>query len=843
MNIPIKVIKANSNPPSQFLSNHQNLAKKYSQIYKKKFANLQTNQNNSTNKSEIKKEGPEAENEKKILHIPNCSQDDVIKWFFSLDIKLRLKICSIENKWLVTIIYQMCKHTLYDERIKFLYKESLNKESNEEIPSIIYTNNTFTTASIINMNTLQNLSQTDSTNLNNYLNYFVPNNYVQTNINIEKFLNYNEKMERGFFTEIKFFQKYEMNDTICLSTKLISNETLFRQIFAYFTNEKFFRSFIGVSYDNKNKFYNFDFPNWMDARKYYSFFQWIAAFFEQSIMIWYFLYKNLNSTNFEALILDDKLNEVLEENGKMIKFLKNHSFCTTIDKKKFLNKINFKNISMEIRKDEKISQMISQRKKYVEIVNHCCNNNIIYFQNIDKRTVLEILDEAEHKIRDIFYYYGEEMLIEYLFFSSLEKMFSYDDVLNKRILGEIHNLYTTQNALDLIMEEILLSSSEYKSYTSPKKNTLNISEGNKKKNKSKKNKNASKRQIKELNLKNSHSSIEISESVSVKEDSGVEDFIKSILKDIMTNIEEIFFNKKYNDNKALDEDISSNYSNMSNCSYSSLSGSDRVTHYIPQRITIKNKKNLKPEKQSFFLYSTTKKSNAKEAAICNIKDSKQEVFSKKNIENRNNPNFNFPGEDILKLQKNSSIINDKTLIDKTSTNLVNSDKEIKDKDSYKAADTSSSIFEKEIKKKREILISNCSKFTTSTTNPDTINQLKINSDDEKRSSIISNFNTETGTTEEMININNNNNISHNQNNFMTSSSVINTSIYSHQIPMATQEIYKKFNQLNLLQNNIISYSKEVIENTTYLKEIKLSIISKVEQIIKSNLSIILSNFS
>jgi NTP pyrophosphatase (non-canonical NTP hydrolase) len=48
----------------------------------------------------------------------------------------------------------------------------------------------------------------------------------------------------------------------------------------------------------------------------------------------------------------------------------------------------------------------------------------------------------------------------------------------------------------------------------------------------------------------------------------------------------------------------------------------------------------------------------------------------------------------------------------------------------------------------------------------------------------------------------------------------------------SRDVLKKFSQLNILHNEIVTYSRDVMENTSALKEIKLEIIHRIENYIK-----------
>ena len=103
MNIPSQVIKNSQYFSTQSCNFYQNLAKKLDKaLNKKKELHLS---------SQAKKNYSS--------HSHPYIKKDIFKWFFSLDIAQKIKICSFHNKWLTQILFQMFALNVGDPRVRF----------------------------------------------------------------------------------------------------------------------------------------------------------------------------------------------------------------------------------------------------------------------------------------------------------------------------------------------------------------------------------------------------------------------------------------------------------------------------------------------------------------------------------------------------------------------------------------------------------------------------------------------------------------------------------------------------------------------------------------------------
>ncbi len=377
-------------------------------------------------------------------------QSEILNWLFSLDLATRIKICSLENKHLGNILHQMFILSNFDTKIKFKIRQNNEPEETDEIfPVPIY----FHSPPISWIN-FSNFNKSENSNPNNYTYYFSTSNSCQTNIVLNNFLKNNDNNEKELLREVKFYKCEEDNDTITLSSNLLSDEKKFRDLFTYFTNNKFFTSLIDPDMDvfKLNTFL----PSWFKSKSdHFSFCQIIVAIFEQLIVVWFYFYKFLGEKKFQSLlpnlVCDRKFTSLLEDLEKVIIFLRKR-LSKNEEKRKLLEEINFRKISTSLRKDQKVAEAINIKKKMAENIYSGLYSNRYYQSPYDKRSSSEILEEVENHFRNILYVQNTETFIESLLFTTFDKIYTYFDFFGKQIYNEIHNIYTKENAMNLITE-------------------------------------------------------------------------------------------------------------------------------------------------------------------------------------------------------------------------------------------------------------------------------------------------------------------------------------------------------------------------------------------------------
>lgn len=920
MNIPTKVLKNTTSIPSHTISAHQHLAKKYYKIHQKR---------------KIKNEGEQVALVNNMYSNCNDSsnlQMEILKWFFSLEPKRRFQICSIENKWLVNILHQMYFHYKLDNKTKF----QMRSEENEEIfPNIIYTNsfNGLTTPLMhLNVSHFNNYSDQ---NINHYCYFFSGTNVNQfNNFLSEK----NNEYDVEFLNEIRFFKLNEYVDTITLSYKILSDENMFKKYFEFFSNNKFFTNFMLPLYDSTNKNYNFSFPEWLNCTKeIYSLSQYLAAYFEQTISIAYFMHKNLDLKTFSNMFLaNEKITCLIEESGKIINFLKKEYKGEKNEKRKMYDEINLRSITTDIRKDMKIAELVKSKKLIKDDISYS-----IFNHNHWNYDTIPNWDDLENNTKKLLFCKTEDEYVYSLNFASFDSIYTFDDFYFKKLYYEIHNLYTRKNALELIFEEELSAKST--------KETRKYSINNEKKKISHRKK--SKKYEKEDTISNKEeSTVEESVSKPTKETSEKNysfSFIgrgskfkitenKKILNEIVNELIEKAY-EKYNENiilknmkekiekkletekieekiyEKIDEKLEENLGKTSSLENDTDTAySSNLSDHKYNTLDNKSKKQKKNNKKNqFFLYTVNpikeKESMSSIRKLSNVSanSNSNQIYSSQERKNSAPLVIEKPSPMKLDIKRSSSPVEDLKLVDNPTLQNIkieSGNKNLCDKfdnikldienlntnsNSPKNSTTSSTHSQRNVNITINSPVYNNYYIINQTQNQ---NQNNIKNND--FTNMIFNQNEGVGNFTSMTNnnmntLNNMNNINNftsfypspapfqpnnfapitipqSFNNFIPSTNPLsnfNNMNLGYQNPYLSKapinymnlnnssstspniksrvnklEDFSHFINYMQLQNDILAYSKQVSENISLLKNLKLSMINKLENLIKESLS-------
>ena len=218
MLIPAKYQLSRENDPDNS-TRINNITKKYNTCLKKfgfSYNKLQ---------SQLNKENKENQ--------PYLFQNQVLEWYFKLPYIERIKVSTVNNKWVFQTLHQLYTENKKKSNLKFIPR------INEKPPF------------------LQKLAGTDmfADKPGHFLNYF-----AFSSQNYELINNYNEKIEKDFLNEILFFypdlpkiSKIKMNDketldnlnkyyypVFTLSDDIINNQDKFIKYFKVLSNNNYF---------------------------------------------------------------------------------------------------------------------------------------------------------------------------------------------------------------------------------------------------------------------------------------------------------------------------------------------------------------------------------------------------------------------------------------------------------------------------------------------------------------------------------------------------------------------------------------------------------------------------
>ena len=444
MNIPLSILKEKKLEQNCY-DYHQSLAKRYYNSY------------NKLNKSSNPKK-PNKYSKKKIYN-----------WFFNLDIKQKLKVCSVYNDWFIKILEQLLTYNYYDNKIKFKPKE-------------IYTNFYKMFNSKFDENSFDCQEYLKNYNYNiNYFNTFFEKKENDDDNSIKNKKSYTEK---EFLNELIFFSINKNNDILSLNEELLNNRTKLQEYFDQISNCKIFSENVTVKKENNN-IYNFSIPNWIkDNKEGFSVHQLIIMCFEISISIYYQLF--LFDNSFPKFDIDSKIEDLYNMKLNMENYLaketynENNPINSILDYKELYIDINSEENRKLCAEHENISEYVykiafnrNQSSYYTDtdesLKNENINNAIINLQKNLKNNISQFVNTITFIKSDI--------------------VFKIENILYNIIYQKIANLYNKRN-LDEFYNDI---------------NETETQKTKKKKKKNKKNKGEKKEEnIEEKNIINSN---------------------------------------------------------------------------------------------------------------------------------------------------------------------------------------------------------------------------------------------------------------------------------------------------------------------------------------------------
>ena len=423
-----------------------------------------------------KKNLPSSLNHKKSPN-KNYNKSEIFRWFFSLSLSERIKKCSIQNKWLTKILFEMYSLLFYENNVVFqptnVYEEFYNKQEN------FYTLNNY----FKNDYSSDDFSLNSGTHLDFYTTFFKA--YDPTRESQIESDNYENKKaesakEKNFIKEIRFLSINDMNDTLSLSIDLLNDNKKLENFFNYFSdNQSFLEPIDSIQIEN-TKLFNFILPNWAKSLNEFTFCKILIIFFEQIISIHYQFY--INNINLPIFNSDSKIEEILEMNSKIENFICEEVNCEN-GKENFLQKINFNEISEYLIKNSEKQKLLKEFKDIYKIV-YSRFFGEGYFKDDDNLNQKNI-EDCEKYLKKIFNT-SIPSFVDQLSFINFEIVFKEKNFVYNFVFEKIKILYSNKNADELLNENDL---------GEIKKN---------KKNKKKKKKNNNENNHNEINNKNNN---------------------------------------------------------------------------------------------------------------------------------------------------------------------------------------------------------------------------------------------------------------------------------------------------------------------------------------------------
>lgn len=527
---------------------------------------------------------------KKILnHIqkspsPRNFKKHVFKWFRTLDVPSRLKVCSTNAYWLIEVLHQaLTIHKHRNLAIKLLE----NNEINHYFPQTI----------AINLGDKE--SEENGEEGPHFSDYF----NIQE-LNRPKITSEREKLENTFINHIRYLslpskskpQEEVYNNVITLSYSFLSDFETVKKTFIELSGGQCFKDFPSLIQSAMGitgaTIFNYTLPKWIElkSKDTFSMGELMVSLFEMSIMMNYYF-----ATTYNHLCTFDyyeSIDELYTKNKELLKFI-NESDQNNDP----YEKIDWNVIADYIRRDDGVKEALNKRIK---------DDNWIYERMygkgktpcINKKTVNEKVNDANIKLFKV-YQSNKVEFIEMLTCINDEIVFTHEDFVRKKVYEQINKLRENEIFDDLI---------------------LFLDEGKKKKkkqNKKKKKKAINDDEVQDNDINNKTTKIE--ENIKTSEDNSkveVKPLNNTPIKN-QTNIK----NDTYT--------FSKNSNNFSQKEKNESPKTKKENYIITTTTKLEIRKEKKKKNKGFFLYSTTsKKDEQKELVEKNPNKNEQEKESK-----------------------------------------------------------------------------------------------------------------------------------------------------------------------------------------------------------------------
>ena len=421
----------------------------------------------------IKKFGKSDNNNKLISNKNNkgyCFQEKIIEWFFNLPFIERVKVSSINNKWVFQILHQLYIEQIKKPDLKFIPRiteDNIHFKKNLQVKNIFFDNP------------------------GHFLNYFAFCSEKYELIN-----GYDKNIEKEFLDEIIFFypdlakiskikQNGNDNDLLLLikyhypiftlSESILNNKDKFLKYFKTLSNNTFFVMPPEIIYQNSQKQVNnniinnininalseislnnnsnknnknqniIDLPIWakqpMNSKLCFSINELFLAFFEQNIIVYYIIF--LYDKNYYNSLINDNINKNIEEFFSLKNELKTF---LGVNVENIFNLLDIEIVIKEIYYNSNIEKFINIKKyqNNLEAKTKFWKENISYEQEFNL-------------IKDYFNkYYNDNKkiikLIDDISMLKIEQVYSFEDFFLNKILFNLNKKYEIQREEDLFFD-------------------------------------------------------------------------------------------------------------------------------------------------------------------------------------------------------------------------------------------------------------------------------------------------------------------------------------------------------------------------------------------------------
>ena len=807
---------------------------------------------------------------KKLLKFENKDPNfdlNIITWIKSLSISQLFKYFSFKNYFIVDILHEMVLINNSKPYIKFKFtpgplRENISeeKEPQDTKPIINFLNFLFFEKESPKFSDYFNIVDSDIVMLTRGRSEgeqrrqeLVDNiRYVTLNSGIK---NYKEDENNSFS---------EYNNVITLSYTYLKDIDKIINTFQIISDKSCFKNPIEIESQtytieehgntlNKN-YYNFKMPKWL--KKEFTFSELLCAYFEQCIIINYMYFKMYKEEI--SLLYYDKFDELIDNNKKLIEFIKNSG-----DKKfEIIRNLHPDEIKKTITDNPLIKKIICEKQSKDSDIRNSYIGNYSYFK---KHTIKTTVNSCLTTLEKIFIR-GELEFVLFLNFIKDNIVFTTEDFAIKGIADIINNYWKNKLAEDLLQDINNNNNNE-----SNKKKKRKKKKKKKKKDKNEENENDNKineekddinegknNKINDKNINEEIINDNNNNEQKSKEDKE-QDKEKEILIDNKQNINET--KKENKDNEENTNEINKTQKEENNIITENIilekeeTFENKINNKENNMENINNKSeteksNKKKKEKDFFLFPTTKEGNKK-------KKTKQKNKKNSLLNNYIDDDININIE--LNLDNNTKSNNFIDKIDLISDKATISTKEEEDK-KFEEENKNIIIIEnetnndpeknsKDVTQTKEKYTKNKSEYEFSSSSSKQKNKfnmgIKIKKLIKDNSNLIIPKNFHPQNQNYNLNLSKNNS-EQNKNNFLIGSNYPRfTSFNFHSKKKRTyRNNHFIYNNNNYIPNNIVQLSQEIIDNTIKVnnnKKILQQIREKYIKKIYENINIILRN--
>ena len=461
-------------------------------------------------------------------------QTSVINWIKSLSKIQLIKYCSFKNQWFVDVLHELILISNSNQNIKYKFITPSNSEQENKEPQdtkvLTYINfileqkeqpRFYDYFNLCNEG-LINLSE-NKTEGEKMKKKFIDNiRYITLSSNSNNNINNNNNNNNSNNSDRRIFHEY--NNVVTLSWDYFSDVDKLLHTFSEISQSMCFKYPIEIDHQESKSgkivnYYNFKLPKWL--KETFSLPELLCSFFEQSLLInyqYYLLYGKEIS-----ILYYNKFDELLNNTTKLVEFIEKSQ-----EKVEIFQSIKSENIKKKFNENQYIKQIINDKKSIDDDIRSSYIGNYNYKK---KLTIKTTIDKALQFLEKLFIKDVKSFVLSLIFFKD-STIFTTEDFVIKIIYDTIIKYWG-----DKEVEDLLLNSTSNNG-----NNNSNNKKRKKKKKKRKENKNDDKDKedknnfVEEENICNNEKDLDnennISDQVSKEEDKKEEDKKEEDKKDI-----------------------------------------------------------------------------------------------------------------------------------------------------------------------------------------------------------------------------------------------------------------------------------------------------------------------